>query len=113
MKKTYSLKKPKEFQKVLNKGIWFGGNLVSIYILSNKLNKNLLGLAIGKKVGKANKRNRVKRVIRAAYKTFENDIEIGYTIVFVWRSKAKFEDLKFNIMKKDIEKSFVKAGLLK
>lgn len=113
MRKTFSLKEPKEFQKVLKKGNWYGGNLISIYILSNNLNKNLIGLAIGKKVGKATKRNRVKRVIRAAYKSFENNINLGYTIIFVWRSKAEYENLNYEVIRKDIEKSFVKAGLLK
>ena len=113
MKKTLSLKNPKEFQKILKLGKWFGGDLISTYILPNKESFNMLGLAIGKKVGKATKRNRVKRVIRAAYLTLEDDISLGYTIVFVWRAKAKVENLTFDIIKKDMEKSFIKAGLIK
>lgn len=113
MKKTLSLKEPKEFQLTLRKGKWYGGNLISTYILSNNKDVNLLGLAIGKKVGKATKRNRVKRIIRAAYLNIEENILEGYTIVFVWRAKAKFEDLSFNAIKRDIEKAFEKAGLIK
>ena len=112
MKKTFSLKESKEFQKVLKKGTWYGGDLVSIYILPNKENFNFLGLAIGKKVGKATKRNRVKRVIKAAYTSLEKQIKTGVTIIFVWKAKAKFEDLTFETIKKDLEKAFLKAHIM-
>ena len=113
MKKTLSLKEPKEFQKVLKKGNWYGGNLISTYILSNNDDVNFIGLAIGKKVGKATKRNKVKRIIRAAYLNLEEKILPGYTIVFVWRAKAKFENLSFDIITKDLERAFEKAGIMK
>lgn len=112
MKKTFSLKESKEFQKAIKKGVWYGGELVSIYILPNKHNLNFLGLAIGKKVGKATKRNRVKRVIRAAYLSMENNIKSGFNIIFVWRAKAKFEDLSFKSIKRDLERAFKKSGIL-
>ncbi len=111
MKKTLSLKKAKEFQKVLHKGKWFGGTLISTYILPNHTTLNYIGLAVGKKVGKANRRNRTKRVIRAAYQGLEKNLEIGYHFLFVWRNKAVFEDLKYETIKKDMEKAFQKAGI--
>lgn len=119
MKKTLSLKEPKEFQKAINKGNWYGGNLISTYILSNSdtsYQTNFIGLAIGKRVGKATKRNKVKRIIRAAYYSLEEKIinnEKWYTFVFVWRSKANFNDLNFETIRRDIERAFKKAGLLR
>ena len=117
MKKTLSLKEPKEFQKAINKGNWYGGDLISTYIISNSNNKNktnFIGLAVGKKVGKAVKRNKIKRVIREAYYSLEDRIinEKGYTFVFVWRSKASFDNLNIDILKNDIERAFKKAGLI-
>ena len=118
MKKTLSLKEPKEFQKAINKGKWYGGNLISTYILSNSdtsYQTNFIGLAIGKKVGKATKRNRVKRIIREAYYSLEEKImnEKWYTFVFIWRSKANFADLNFETIRRDMERAFKKAGLLR
>lgn len=113
MKKTLSLKEPKEFQRALKKGTWYGGNLISTYILSNNSDTNFLGLAIGKKVGKATKRNKVKRIIRAAYLNLEENLPVGYTIVLVWRAKARFEDLTFDGIKRDLERAFIKASLIK
>ena len=112
MKRTISLKKTKEFQRVLNKGKWFGGTLISVYLLPNRSEKNLIGIAVGRKIGKATKRNRIKRVIRAVYDNLAQEIDIGYNILFVWRSQAKFEDLKYETMRKDMKRAFRKAGLL-
>lgn len=116
MKKTLSLKDPKAFQKAINKGTWFGGNLISTYILSDSNSKfevNHIGLAVGKKAGKATKRNRVKRIIRAAYSNIESQINTnGKIFIFVWRAKADFNDLSYEGIKRDIERAFKKAGIL-
>lgn len=112
MKKTVSLKKSKEFQRVLHKGKWFGGTLISMYILPNHFKLNNIGIAVGRKVGKANKRNRVKRVIRAAYQSLEMDIKTGYNIVFTWRTKADFKELSYNVIKRDMQRAFKKAEML-
>ena len=59
MKSTLSLKKNNDFQRVLQKGKWYSGNLISIYILKNNKDINFLGIAVGKKAGKAVKRNKI------------------------------------------------------
>lgn len=111
MKRTISLKKTKDFQRVLNKGKWFGGTLISVYLLPNHSEKNLVGVAVGKKAGKATKRNRIKRVIRAVYDELAQKIKNGHNILFVWRSQANFADLKFEVIQKDMKRAFRKAGL--
>ena len=115
MKKTLSLKDPKEFQRAIKKGSWYGGNLISTYILSNNTDFNHIGLAVGKKAGKAVKRNKIKRIIRAVYFELEEYLieEQSHTFVFVWKSKAVFSELSFEAIKRDIERAFTKAGLLK
>lgn len=112
MKRTISLKKTKEFQRVLNKGKWFGGTLISVYLLPNRSDNNLVGIAVGRKIGKATKRNRIKRVIRAAFDSLAPDIKKGYNMLFVWKSQAKFEDLKYEMIYKDLKRAFRKAGVL-
>ena len=111
-KRTLSLKKSNEFQRVLQKGKWYNGKLISIYILSNNKNKNFLGVAVGKKAGKAVKRNRIKRVIREAYRKYEAEISTGNTIVIIWKTKNLYEKLNFDVIKEDIFNCFSKAGIL-
>ncbi len=113
MKCTVSIKENEVFTKVMNKGNWFGGDFLSCYILPNNKDFNELGLAISKKVGKAFKRNHLKRLIRQSYTLLESSLNIGFYIVFVWKSKANYDDVNFDVIDKDLNKIFSKAGLIK
>lgn len=113
MKKTKMLKKNYEFRYVLKKGESFYGKYVITYVLKNKFGKNLLGLAVGTKVGKAYQRNRIKRLIRESYKVLEDEIKEGYTILFlVNRKDFDYKELTFDKIKNDIEKIFRKSKLI-
>ena len=112
MKNTVSLKDNDLFQKVMNKGQWYGGDFLSVFVLKNGLEQNQIGLAIGRKVGKAYKRNKVKRYIRQAYSVIEPEILYGYNIVFVWKSKAEYDNVDYDAIYKDISKTLKKAGIL-
>ncbi len=46
------LKKNYEFRNVLKNGIRYSGNYLSVFILKNKYDYNLLGLAISTKIRK-------------------------------------------------------------
>ena len=53
MKKTEMLKKNYEFKTVLSKGKFFIGKEIEIFLLKNNQKRNLLGIAVGTKNGKA------------------------------------------------------------
>ena len=61
MKKKKTLRKNYEFKKVLTKGKMYAGEQILIYISQNKLNENLIGIAISSKLCNAVKRNTIKR----------------------------------------------------
>ena len=68
---------------------------------------NRMGISVGKKQGNAVKRNRIKRIIRAAYRLNEQKIPIGYDIVFVGRnnvSEKKTQDIEYFINKRLLRK---------
>ena len=112
MKNTTSIKDEDLFQKVMNKGSWYGSDFLSGYILPNDNDYNLLGLGIGKKVGKAYKRNKVKRFIRSAYTVLEGNLKTGYNIVLIWKSKASYDNVSYDAIYEDLVKIFTKAGLM-
>lgn len=109
MKKTVMLKKKYEFKMLFSRGkIYYGSNL-TMYIFKNKLKVNKLGIAIGKKSGKAVDRNRMKRLIKENYRLVEDSVKCGYHILFSVNKRCPIEKVDFylvqNEMKRLIQKS--------
>lgn len=112
MRKIKTLKKNYEFQNVITKGKFYVGKQITIYITKNNKNINRFGIAISKKVCNAVKRNWIKRKIRENYRLIKDNLEKSYDIVFLWNKKVPILQADFNVIKKDMEKLFIKAGLL-
>ncbi|MCI8361962.1 MAG: ribonuclease P protein component [Clostridia bacterium] len=112
MRKIDTLKKNYEFKNVINRGKFYRGKYVTIYITKNKEEKNKIGIAISKKLAKANKRNRLKRLIRESYYLKKDELEKGHNIVFIWNRQADILNNNFKNVSKDILKLFEKAGLI-
>jgi len=111
MKKTKMLKKNYEFKNVLSKGNYYSGKYIEAFIKKNNNDYNFLGLAISFKIGKAVKRNYIKRIIRENYRLVEDKIKNGYSIIFLWKKKMDIENATFENVKKDINKIFDKANI--
>jgi len=113
MKKINTLKKNYEFRNVLSKGKFYCGKYITVYIKQNNIKKNVIGIAVNTKVGKAVKRNKIKRLIRENYRLIKNNIFEGNNIVFLWNKNAKINDVNFFEIKKDFLNIFQKANLFK
>lgn len=105
------LKKNYEFRKVLSRGKFFSGKFINAFIMENRKDYNLLGLAISVKTAKSVKRNRIKRLIRENYYFFENKLKKGRSIVFLWNKEALVQNISFLKIKLDMEKIFDKADM--
>ena len=113
MRKIKTLKKNYEFKNVLDKGKVYYGNQIIVYINKNKKEKNILGIAINTKLCKANKRNKLKRLIRENYRLVNKFLKQGYNIVFLWNKKTDIKQADYFIIKKDMDNIFKKAKMLK
>ncbi|MCF0126237.1 MAG: ribonuclease P protein component [Clostridia bacterium] len=112
MKKTKMLKKNYEFKNVLTKGKYYSGHYIEAFIKSNNNKKyNFLGIAVGVKIGKAVRRNRIKRLLRESYKNIEEKIDVGNSIVFLWKKKADINNATYQNVKNDMDKIFEKSKL--
>ena len=81
------------FYKAYRQGKHFFGRYICIYVLKDthakllqkshpqRLIVNRFGISVSKKIGTAVKRNRAKRIIRAAYASLEDKLKTGYLIV--------------------------------
>lgn len=103
MIKTDTLKKNYEFKIVLTKGNYVSGRYVECFFLNNHLKeKNLIGIAISSKIAKAVTRNRIKRIIREAYKEIEEKIITGKSFVFLWKKNLDVSNATYINIKTDI-----------
>ena len=109
MKNTQALKLNKDFKRLYYRGKSIVRGTVVVYALPNRRPFNRLGLTCGKSIGKAVKRNRVKRLMRESYRLLEHNVKKGYDIVLVARTRAA--DVKCTHVLKDLTFSFGKLGM--
>jgi len=112
MKKTLKLKKNYEFKRVLTKGQYYSGKYLDVFVKKNNSNINFIGIAVGVKIAKAVKRNRIKRLISENYRLIENELNTGYNVVFLWKKRVDIKKATFSNIKEDMINSFKRIGML-
>ena len=86
MQRTYSLKKNAQFKYVYRRGTSGGSHeMVMLYARAGTLK---VGFSVGKKLGCAVVRNRVRRRLREVYRLYEDRFLPGWDIVVVARSRC-------------------------
>ncbi len=113
MAQKHTLKKNYEFKRILNKGQYYRGKTIDVYLRKNRKPYNYIGVAVGVKAQKAVKRNKIKRLIRENYRLLTPLLEQGYDIVFLWKKTNSFRQATFFNVKQDMITVFQKAKLFK
>ena len=108
--KIPTLKKNKEFYRVYNRGKAYVSPVVVTYVFKRRYGVAKIGITAGKKIGKAVKRNRARRVIMAALRELYPRIDNRYDIVFVARGSTPF--VKSTEVLRCMEKQLKKAGVI-
>ena len=108
-----TIKKNYEFRYILQKGKYYSGDKIEIFITKNNKNINYIGIAIGVKIAKAVKRNHIKRLIRENYRLIENKLDKGYNMIFLWKKKNPVSEATFYNIQNDMKNIFKKSGILK
>lgn len=106
------LKENSDFQKTLKLGKWHVSDMLTIYVCENNLEINRIGVAVGKKAGKSVVRNRLKRLIKEAYRINETQISSGFDIVIVWRKGDFSDEISVFDVEKNLMKCLKKANLI-
>ena len=110
MKFSHSLKLNHIFQRLYRTGGQANGYLV-LYARKNRTGTNRVGITVGKKLGHAVVRNRVRRRLREVYRLNEDKFQSGWDIVVVARTRAIHAD--FSQLVESYLSAAQKAGILK
>lgn len=97
----YRLKKQADFQKIFGKGKRaFSPSLTMLYRPSAT---SYFGISVGKKHGKAVVRNRVKRLLREAFRAVYPEIKGTYSIVLVPKPREDKKEYDYHTFEKHLK----------
>ncbi|WP_100011702.1 ribonuclease P protein component [Lentibacillus sediminis] len=112
MKKAFRIKKNEEFQAAFKHGKSFANRQLVIYYVKKPDQEHIrVGLSVGKKIGNAVTRNRIKRYLRQAFQEMEAQIREEYDIVIIARKPTK--DMGQEEIRKSLNHLLYKECLLK
>ncbi|MBO5409142.1 MAG: ribonuclease P protein component [Clostridia bacterium] len=104
-----SLTENYEFQRVYKKGVSYPGRYAVVYYRNNHHSDSLrLGITATKKIGKACKRNRARRLIYENMRLFLPQMKTGYDIVVV--ARASIVGVNFFTLGSELKRLLHKAG---
>ncbi|EKU27175.1 Ribonuclease P protein component [Catellicoccus marimammalium M35/04/3] len=88
MKKTYRIKKEQDFQEIINARASFANRHLVLFIRDRKDGNHFrVGLSVGKKIGNAVMRNRVKRQLRVAVQELKPNLMQGMDLILIARPR--------------------------
>ncbi len=100
MRKRYRLRKEEDFERVRREGRAWRNRWLVLWASPNELGYSRFGFAAGRRLGKAAKRNRAKRLMREAARLRQADIRPGWDLVFLARSamsKAGLDEVRWAV----------------
>ena len=109
MKGTVKLNR--EFRYAYSRGKKVVTPALVMHCNKNRTGITKYGITASTAIGKANKRNRAKRLIREAYRYFLPNIKRGYNIIFA--ARAKTAHINLDAVKSAMGECLEKAGLFK
>ncbi|MGN1202188.1 MAG: ribonuclease P protein component [Eubacterium sp.] len=108
--KSKTLKENKDFRRLYYRGKSDASSCLVTYVMKSRLNETRVGITSGKKIGNAVKRNRARRLIRAAFSRYEDKLNGFYDIVFVARTRTA--EVKMQEVQKQMEEQLRKLGVM-
>jgi ribonuclease P protein component len=85
---AHRLKLQRDFDRVYRSKLVKRMGPVRIHAALNDLPHNRLGMSVGRRVGNAAVRNRIRRLIRESFRLLQHDLPQGYDLVVVVLSHA-------------------------
>lgn len=109
MKKINIIKKTSEFTRIINNGRYDVSKELTLYYEKTNLDNYYFGLSVGKKLGNAVLRNKIRRQLKNIID--QNQYEKGYNCIIM--IKKAFIDLDFESKSTIVKDSLSKIGMVK
>ncbi|NLP18019.1 MAG: ribonuclease P protein component [Firmicutes bacterium] len=109
MKKENRLRRRSDFAWVYRRGKSYANKYLVIYVTPNGQNLNRFGFSVGKRLGKAVKRNRIRRRLRELCRLHLGELKKGYDIVVIPRNPAPEAD--HDTLRRALRHLFHKANI--
>ena len=101
----HRLKKNSQFNYIYKKGERVHTENFTLFVVKSKFSCYKIGFSISKKLGKANKRNKLKRRMREIVRNLQVPSFCNYVLL----AKENATSLEFCDLKKELEKLFEKV----
>ena len=85
------LRRPADFQAVYDRRRSAADGTLVVYARENGLGYSRVGLSVSKKFGPAVRRNRIRRLLREAFRLSKEELPVGYDLVLVPRPRDEYE----------------------
>lgn len=109
LKKRYRLRGSARFAEVREKGKSVAHPLAVLIALPNDLPYSRFGFSVSRRLGKAVKRNRVKRLLREAVRLQLSSFAPGYDVILI--ARAPLRDAKFAAVYEAVGQLARRAGI--
>lgn len=103
------LRSTEDFQRLRRDGRSYPHKLLQMSVLPNVLAHNRYGFIVSKRLGKAVRRNRIRRRVREAVRLLHPQLRMGYDIVFI--ARPSLEGQPFDVIQRIVNELTRQAGL--
>lgn len=110
MQRQFRLTKEAEFRRLRNQGRSWANPLVVLYALPNEKGVTRVGVSVSKRIGGAVVRNRVRRLIKEAFRLRPDTVKQGWDVLFIARKPIAAAN--FHMVSSAVDQVLRRASLL-
>lgn len=110
--KIAAINENRDFKRIYARGKSWVSPVLVTYICKNRGGRMRVGITASKKIGNAVKRNRSRRVIRAALQSLFPSLDTGRNVDIIFVARGKTPYVKSTAVEKAMAAHLKEAGLL-
>ena len=109
MRRIKTVKSKLEFEQLFNEGRSLASRGLVLYFIPTQQKGSRVAFCVGKKMGNAVKRNKIRRRLKEAFYQIEENTPVGYN--FAWVARKKIEDMDYLLLQREMMNLLQKAIL--